>query len=382
MSPSTVSHVVIMVQENHTTDNYFRVLAPYGANVATGWPATPNPPLADHPHDRRAYFEWLTGTSRTVQHLQFDTIADLPFYAYLATTGCFFENHCSGIGANSSPNHMLIVGGQAMTLRNPPQGTSPQWDLPSLPGLAADNHVGWKGYAGKDAYPFGFYKQLTGSSNIAASADFVVDAQSGALPAVSYLYHDSPLDEHPPANVTEGMNAIWQAVDAVVRGRLWASTVFMLTWDDWGGYDDHVATPAVEYAPDNVQVAYGPRVPLLMFGGMVKAGIDNRWCSHVSVPKTAIQLLGLPNLGVPRLDADPGLADRVDRSLNNPTPPSFGSKVVLPAPPTPTPAPRPLPPLPVAAPVPLPRVVLRGGATLPPPNDAPLPKQPPPPRSA
>ena len=73
----------------------------------------------------------------------------------------------------------------------------------------------------------------------------------------------------------------------------------MLTWDDWGGYDDHVKTPALEYTPDNVQLALGPRVPLLMFGGPVKPGIDSRWCSHVSIPKTAIDLLGLPALGVP-----------------------------------------------------------------------------------
>ena len=48
----TVARVVIMVQENHTTDNYFRGLAPYGANVATDWPIAANPPASDNPHDR------------------------------------------------------------------------------------------------------------------------------------------------------------------------------------------------------------------------------------------------------------------------------------------------------------------------------------------
>ena len=69
--------------------------------------------------------------------------------------------------------------------------------------------------------------------------------------------------------------------------------VFMLTHDDWGGYDDHVRPPATEYTPDNVQLALGPRVPLLLFGGRVKRGIDSRWCSHASIAKTAMQLLGL-----------------------------------------------------------------------------------------
>ena len=143
----------------------------------------------------------------------------------------------------------------------------------------------------------------------------LADVQAGHLPSLAYLYHNSPLDEHPPADVTKGTNTTWQAVDAVVEAGAWPDTVFMLTYDDWGGFDDHVATPAVEYTKDNVQLAFGPRVPLVMFGGRVRPGIDSRWCSHVSVAKTAIQLLGLPDLGVRRLDGDAGLADLVDATV-------------------------------------------------------------------
>lgn len=69
---AVVKRVVVMVQENHTVDSYFRGLAPYGGNVATGWPTATNPPASDPPHDRQAYFEWLTGAS-TGAHVQFDT---------------------------------------------------------------------------------------------------------------------------------------------------------------------------------------------------------------------------------------------------------------------------------------------------------------------
>jgi hypothetical protein len=172
------------------------------------------------------------------------------------------------------------------------------------------------------------------------------------------------------------MDLIWQSVDAVVAAGGWDETVFMLTWDDWGGYDDHVKTPALEYTPDNVQLALGPRVPLLMFGGAVKPGIDSRWCSHVSIPKTAIDLLGLPALGVARLDSDPGLADLVDPSRpSNPPPPAYGSTIELPPDPSPPVTPRPAPPPPAGQPVPVGPVILRDGSTLPPPNDAPLPHQ-------
>jgi hypothetical protein len=374
-----VARVVIMVQENHTTDNYFRGLAPYGADVATDWPIAANPPASDNPHDRKAYFEWLTGAS-TGEHVQFDTAAVLPYYLYLAVTGAFLENHCAGFGTNSTPNHLLIVGGQSPTLKNPSEASAPVWDMPSLPGLAQAHGVAWRTYAGSGDYPVAFYTELQGSPNVVPSSQFLTDAKAGKLPALVMLWHNSPNDEHPPANVTTGMDTIWQSVDAAVKGGAWDDTVFMLTWDDWGGYDDHVKTPVLEYTPDNVQLALGPRVPLLMFGGPVKPGIDSRWCSHVSIPKTAMSLLGLPPIGVPRLDDDPGLADLVDPSRTpTPPPPAYGATLTSPTAPSPPVAPHPTPPPPATKPVPVPAIVLRDRSTLPPPNDAPLPQQPNPP---
>ena len=376
---AAVKRVVIMVQENHTTDNYFRGLAPYGGAVATDWPLSPNPPASDQPHDRKAYFEWLTGAS-TGAHVQFDTAAVLPYYLYLAVTGAFLENHCAGFGTNSTPNHLLIVGGQSPTLKNPSERSAPEWDMPSLPGLAEANGVAWRAYAASHDYPVAFYPQLKGSPNVVSSSQFLTDAKAGQLPALVLLWHNSPNDEHPPANVTDGMDLIWQSVDAVVQSGGWDETVFMLTWDDWGGYDDHVKTPVLEYTPDNVQLALGPRVPLLMFGGAVKPGIDSRWCSHVSIPKTAMQLLGLPALGVPRLDGDAGLADLVDPAqAPTASPPAFGTTITIPPAPSPPKAPQPTPPPPPGKPAPVSEVILRDSSTLPPPNDAPLPQQPNPP---
>ncbi len=376
MAVAGVKRVIVMVQENHTVDSYFRGLGPYGGNVVTDWPLSPNPPTGDPPHDRQAYFEWLTGAS-TGAHVQFDTVNLLEYYLYLALTGAFLENHCSGFGTNSTPNHLIIVGGQSPTLKNPSTGQSPQWDMPSLPGLAGDNGVSWRAYTGSGDYPTAFYTQLSGSANVVASSQFLTDAAAGALPTLVMLWHNSPLDEHPPADVTQGMDIIWQSVDAVVKTGGWDETVFMLTWDDWGGYDDHVKTPVLEYTPDNVQLAYGSRIPLLMFGGLVKPGIDSRWCGHASITKTAIDLLGLPALGVPRVDAAPTLADLVDSGQTpTPAPPAYKSTIPLPPAPSPTPAPHPLPPAPVKIPSPVSDVILRDGSTLPPPNDAPLPQQP------
>jgi hypothetical protein len=365
-----VNRVVIMVQENHTTDNYFRGLAPFGAAVAADWPISPNPPAKDPPHDRHAYFECLTGAA-TATHNQFDTRAVLPYYMHLALTGAFFENHCAGFGTNSTPNHLLIVGGQTPTLRNPPRNQpQPVWDLSSLPGHAAGHGLSWKAYTGTSGYPVSFYQQLAGSPDIVRSGQIITAAAE--LPALSMVWHDAPDDEHPPADVTLGQNRVWQAVDGIVRAGHWDDTVFLLTWDDWGGWDDHVATPNVEHTPDGVQLAYGPRVPLLMFGGRVPQTVDNRWNPHSSIGRTVLDLLGLPPLGVPRLDDAPSLADLVTDAPTTPPPPAYGTTITQPIPPQPTPAPRPLPPPPVAASAPVGPVLLRDGSTLPPPHDQPV----------
>jgi len=234
---------------------------PGGANVAADWPTQPNPPAKDQPHNRAAYAKWLhaqqAGSATPATHTQFDTTTVLPYYAYLAATGAFLDNHCSGYGTNSTPNHLLIVGGQTPTLRNPPRSQpAPVWDMPSLLGHAGDHGLTWKAYTGSSSYPVAFYQQLAGSPNIVRSDRILADA--AGLPQLSMVWHDSPYDEHPVADVTRGQDKIWQAVDAIVTAGHWDDTVFLLTWDDWGGFGDHVATPNVEHTPDGVQLAYGP----------------------------------------------------------------------------------------------------------------------------
>ena len=242
--------------------------------------------------------------------------------------------------------------------------------MPSLLGHAQDHKLTWKAYTGTESYPVNFYAQLKGSPNIVRSDQIVADA--GNLSALSMIWHDSPDDEHPVADVTKGQDKIWQAVSAIVAAGHWDDTVFLLTWDDWGGWDDHVSTPDTEHTPDGVQLAYGPRVPLLMFGGTVRGGIDSRWNSHVSIGKTVLDLLELPELGVPRLDQAPSLAGLIDAKLSNPKPPAFGQPITHPRPPVQPPEPNPLPPPPVDTSAAVGPVFLRDGSKLPPPNDQPV----------
>ncbi len=360
----------MFVQENHTTDSYFGCMRPWGVNVAGDWPALPNPPVHDPAHDRAAYVRWLDARRRglptTATRAQLDADVVVPYYAYLAATGAFVENHCAGWGTGSAANHLLLLGGQSPVVDNPTTAVS--WDLPTVLDHAGEHGASWRAYTGSSAYPLWYVRQLKDSPHVVTADRIAADAARGRLARLSFVWHDEPDNEHPSADVSAGQDLVWRAVDGVVAAGRWDSTVFFLTWDDWGGFDDHVVTPDVEHTRDGVQLGYGPRVPLLMFGGRVPAVVDSRWSRHPGIGRTALELLGLPPLGVPRMDTAPSLADLVADVPTVPPPPRYGTTVVPPSAPVPPRAPRLPPPPPPGASRPVGPIVLRDGAVLPPPG--------------
>lgn len=373
--------VIVFIQENKTTDFYFASLAAWGAAVKNGGGLLGAPPNFDQPHDRNAWVHYAMGDYAAVR-LQIDTDAVIAFYAWLAKQHTFCDHHF-GLGTNSTSGHMLAIGGQTPTLKNPPfSGPTPTWNIPSIFSLAESAGVSWAAFPDQDGYPTEFYSSLgsaPASDNIHQPSEFVPMATAGTLPQICYVWSPSGYDEHPPASsdpgyVAKGQDLVWQRVQAVIDGGGWADTTFILTWDDWGGYADSVPTPDIETVPDALhpdgfQVIGGSRIPLIMFGGKVVQGIDNRWHSHASIPKTIIDLVGLPAMGVPRVDAAPSLADRVDASLARPLPPAHGTTITQPAPPTPTPTPVDPGPWPGPTGRPMPDLITLDGSPLPAPTD-------------
>jgi hypothetical protein len=327
--------------------------------------------------------------------VQIDNDALLPFHSWLAKTFTFCDHHF-GLGTNSTSGHLLAIGGQTTTLKNPPFGAGgPQWDLPSILVHAEKAGVSWAAFPDQDGYPTKLYTELRAASRSAnihpvtpGGVDpFVTMAEAGQLPDLVYAWSPSGYDEHPPLKsdpgyLKRGQDFVWQRVDAVVRSGEWPRTIFLLAYDDWGGYADHVVTPVVYTVPDALHpkgfaLIGGSRLPLVMFGGHVRQGIDNSWHSHASIPKTIIDVFGLAPFGVPFVDDAPSLASRIDRSLRRPAPPSFGSTIVQPPAPSPKPKPVKPPAWTGVTNAPLPRVILNGGKTMAAPHDGTVRKTPP-----
>ena len=387
--------IVVFVQENKSTDFMFASMAAWGAAVANHGNLQSAPPGHDQPHDRNAWVHYAVKKDYPALTAQIDSDAAVPFYSWLAKMGTFSDHHF-GAGSNSTSGHMLAVGGQTPTFKNPPFGSGsshPVWDLPNILTHAQAAGVSVGAFPDQDQYPIKFYKDLNDPSwaaNVHTSADFISMAKAGTLPEVCYVWSPSGYDEHPPLNpgdttyMAKGEDLKWQQVQAVVDAGEWDNTVFILTYDDWGGYADSVPTPNAYTLPDaqdpnGAQAVGGTRIPLLMFGGMVQQGIDSSWHSHAGIIKTIIDLKGLQPMGIPLVDQENSLASRVSAANQMPTPPAYGSTVVQPTPPAQPPAPvEPAPWPPAATTQPMPAISGNNGVTYPAPTDGTVRKTPPP----
>lgn len=116
--------------------------------------------------------------------------------------------------------------------------------------------------------------------NIKPTARFFEAAKSGTLPAVSWVTPDPKFSEHPPESITDGQAYVASLVNAVMNGPDWNSTAIFITWDEWGGFYDHVQPPMVEGAQ------LGMRVPGLVISPYAKQGyIDHQTLTFQSYLK-------------------------------------------------------------------------------------------------
>lgn len=110
--------------------------------------------------------------------------------------------------------------------------------------------------------------------NIQPLDRFYAAAKGGTLPAVVWIVPNGTVSEHPPGLVSAGQSYVTGLINSIMSSPDWGSTAIFLTWDDWGGFYDHVAPPKVD------QNGYGLRVPGIVISPYAKAGyIDHQTLS-------------------------------------------------------------------------------------------------------
>lgn len=326
-----IQHIVFLIKENRSFDMYFGTYpgaeGATTAMISTGERVTLRHALDRMPRD--VGHDWED--ARTAMHNgamdRFDMIrgnqrndmlsltqfvrADIPNYWSYAQHFALGDHMFSSLAGPSFPNHLYTVAGQSGGAVNNPDSFSwgcdaearttvdvmgpggsftrqyPCFEITTVADRLEAAGVSWGYYApqqGQQGYIWSALDAIRHirfgplwNSRVMPFGRFAPDAASGKLPAVSWLVPDFATSEHPTVDAFAGTtlsvsacageNWTVQQINAIMQGPDWPTTAIVVTWDDFGGFYDHVTPPGVD------QLGLGPRVPLIVISPYAKEGM-------------------------------------------------------------------------------------------------------------
>ena len=227
----------------------------------------------------------------------------LPSHLFLVSE---WSAQCSRRGDPASCQNRLDTADRPPDF-GPPPHTPPNYAWTDLTYLLHNAGVSWKYYVANGTEPdceddqvtcppvpqnagtpgiwnplpwFTTVKQDGQLSNIQPLDNFYADAEAGRLPAVSWITPSDEVSEHPPALISKGQAYVTGLINSIMQSPDWSSTAIFLSWDDWGGFYDHVRPPKVDGN------GYGLRVPGLVISPYARKGyIDHQTLSFDAYPK-------------------------------------------------------------------------------------------------
>jgi phospholipase C len=171
-------------------------------------------------------------------------------------------------------------------------------EVETLPDLLEEEKVSWKYYTSTFPYvnilraiPHIRYGPMW--KKVPDQSTFIPDVEAGRLPAVSWVLPPGGESDHPDLGtpLCPGENWTVRTINAIMRSPDWDSTAIFLTWDDFGGFYDHVPPPHVDI------YGMGPRVPLIVISPYARRGfIFSEVSEFSSVLRFIEKLHGLPAL--------------------------------------------------------------------------------------
>lgn len=209
---------------------------------------------------------------------------EIPNYWAYARRFTLCDNFFSSLMGPSEPNHLYTVAAQSAGLvNNPPAGLAGEpgvYAFKTMAELLQDSGISWKYYDEKaDPHQHSLWNPLPGFAafqqnpalmdHLVPLGAFYRDIVDGTLPQVAWIVPTAPNSEHPPADSYQGMWHVTQLVNAIMDSRYWMDTAIIITWDDYGGFYDHVPPPEVD------KYGFGPRVPALIISPYARAGFVN-----------------------------------------------------------------------------------------------------------
>jgi phospholipase C len=307
-----IDHILVVMQENRSFDHYFGRLPAFGHRKVKGLPKKAANPTADGTrvpafHEARYCIEDVAH-SWTASHIQWNggrndgfvvtndpageramgyyDETDLPFYYGLATTFAMADRFfCSLLGPTFPNRFYLLAGTSDGRIRN----AFTTFTRPSIFGQLNEAGIEWRIYAGDLAFGLLMADVQTHLGNVRPIAEYYTDAAAGTLPAVAFIDPKfigdvlTRTDEHPPGDMQVGQRFVSSVVGALIDSPQWERSALFFTYDEHGGYYDHVPPPPA-CEPDDVPPAleptdvpgrfdrYGFRVPLIAVSPWAKPG--------------------------------------------------------------------------------------------------------------
>ena len=359
-----VKRVIYVMMENRSFDNLFgRFPGARGATTGLKFgqevPLEPCPQWlpGDLPHDRAAHLNAVNGG--TFDGFALGQFGDpwaytafeqrqVPNDWHLARDYVLCDNFFSSVAGPSYPNHFFFVAGQAGGALDNPENIETRveengrrfkswgcdavgdnvfvlvkdgngnttkhdtcFDFRSVPEQLEEAGVSWAYYSASPYQPGYFWNALNGVSGVfhtdlwrpervRAVDDLIDDVRSERLPAVTWVTPRFELSDHPPESTCFAQEWITDLVNGVMESGAWEHTAMFITWDEWGGFYDHVRPPEVD------DLGFGFRVPTLVVSPFARKGYVDDAEGEFSSPLKFIE----DNWGLSYL------TDRIERTHN------------------------------------------------------------------
>jgi phospholipase C len=226
----------------------------WNGGAMDGWYTARSAPSVDGP-------DKATGTMGYYEQ------ADVPFYRALASAFTICDNFFCSVMGPTDPNRLMAMSGTLdpsgaqggpllTTLVAGRAAKAGSFTWRTYPEQLEAKKVSWKVYTSPEGGSFDnvlpYFAAYQNNPTLMAKGitptypdDFLADVQSGKLPKVSWVLPSVAATEHPPAPIGLGENATAQTLNALVSNKkVWEKTVFILTYDENGGFFDH-AKPKV-----------------------------------------------------------------------------------------------------------------------------------------
>lgn len=391
---TSIKHIIFFLQENRSFDNYFGMLGqyrvskgltndidgldpstmvqyddngvgihPYHQVTTCAENTSPSWDPSWHAYDSGAMDGFITAhddpTTIDPQYrrvMAYYDQTDLPYYYELATQFATSDRWFSPTMSATIPNRMYLFSGTSaghIYPDAPPQGG---WPMKTIFEELQQAGISWRYYYMDNSIFLGQFAAWNNSAirdnvrNISEYYSILADPNANnLLPQVVFIERasSSGLDEHPENNTQQGAAVGEKIINALLSSAAWPSSVFIHTYDEFGGLYDHVSPIAVP-PPDNIAPILEPgkfdtnpypngdfahsgfRLPVIVISPWVKPHV----VSHTSRDTTSILKLIEKRFGLPPLTARDAWADDMTEFFDFTHPPALLTPPALPDQPT------------------------------------------------